>query len=67
MYKLNFEYEHKIGDTVYHKSSRAMGIVVDIVFNAHTRLVEYVVAFGHFGNESSNCVAVELSKDKVII
>lgn len=67
MYKLNFEYEHKIGDIVYHRASGAKGIVLDIIFRAHTNLLEYCVTFGHYDNESVDCVGVELSKDKVII
>ena len=67
MYKLTFEYEYKIGDEVYHKVSGDKGIVLDIIYNAHTCLVEYNVCFGRFDSDSSMCIGLELSKDKVIL
>lgn len=66
-YKFSFEYEHKIGETVYHKSSGDKGTVNDVIYSCYTNRTKYSVSFGRTPDDEVVCTEFELSKEKVVI
>ncbi len=64
--KITFETVFNIGDEVYHRlEENQKGIIIDILYKARIKVVEYRVVFGSHPDETVWCDVLELSETPV--
>lgn len=65
--KMSFEFTYQIGQEIFHKITGDKGIVTDIKFSALSNITSYIVTFGRFMDDEVECLAYELSEEKVLV